>query len=198
MSSKPETIAEYWKKRENVPVLSGKRVRMPSKKQLVNYEQADTTIPPDNTTKSNSKRKSDQSNKQNDNQTKLKKPKVNDSVSRGEQRGQSEPEVPASRGGDAAGEPVPEANVKAAVVGRSVQSEPASVDVPASQVGDTMKEAVVGQSVQTEPAGVDMPASQGDYTAVDPVPEANMKESVVELDDDFEPIDLEAFEDQLK
>ena len=106
--------------------------------------------------------------------------------------------MPASRGGDAAGEPVPEANVKAAVVGRSVQSEPASVDVPASQVGDTMKEAVVGQSVQTEPAGVDMPASQGDYTAVDPVPEANMKESVVELDDDFEPIDLEAFEDQLK
>lgn len=171
---------------------------MPSKKQLVNYEQADTTIPPDNTTKSNSKRKSDKSNKQNDKQTKLKKPKVNDSVSRGEQRGQSEPEVPASRGGDATGEPVPEANMKAAMVGRSVQSEPASVDVPASQVGDTMKEAVVGQSVQTEPAGVDMPASQGDYTAVDPVPEANMKESVVELDDDFEPIDLEAFEDQLK
>ncbi|KAL3784760.1 hypothetical protein HJC23_003512 [Cyclotella cryptica] len=227
MSSKPETIAEYWKKRENVPVLSGKRVRMPSKKQFVIYEQADTTIPPDNTTKSNSKRKSDKSNKQKDKQTKLKKPKrraeravpaggasepggdaTGEPVPEANMKAavvgrsvQSEPvggDVPASQGGDTAGEPVPEANMKEAVVGRSVQSEPAGGDAPASQGGDTMKEAVVGQSGQTEPAGVDVPVSQGDDTAVNPVPEANMKESVVELDDDFEPIDLEAFEDQLK
>ncbi|KAL3789339.1 hypothetical protein HJC23_006493 [Cyclotella cryptica] len=209
MSSKPETIAEYWKKRENVPVLSGKRVRMPSKKQFVIYEQADTTIPPDNTTKSNSKerRRAERAvpaggaSEPGGDATGEPVPEANMKAAVVGRSVQSEPvggDVPASQGGDTAGEPVPEANMKEAVVGRSVQSEPAGGDAPASQGGDTMKEAVVGQSGQTEPAGVDVPVSQGDDTAVNPVPEANMKESVVELDDDFEPIDLEAFEDQLK